>query len=54
MTQASTQVNELIREYLELDRDMPSPGLGEYGPRSKEIRQELVEMLRPEGYGPKA
>jgi hypothetical protein len=28
--------------------------LGEYGQRSKEIRQELVEILRPEGYGPKA
>lgn len=48
MPRPMSRISKLITELSELEQAEPKRDLGDHGSRSKEIRQELVQLVRRE------
>lgn len=48
MSDRPNHLTQLIKEHSQLQREEGAPALGDHGDRSHAIRQEIVEIYRPE------
>ena len=48
MSDRPSNLTQLIKEHAQLQHEEGAPALGDHGERSRAIRQEIVEIYRPE------